>query len=402
MKVCFVNTAGPYGSTGNICCYLMASVVEDGDSLLVGQQKNLNKKIPGKYFGIFHGSASYKFHRIATFLDGSDGFRNSFGSKRIYREIKNFGPDLIHIHNLHGTFFNISFLSNYIAEFKVPVVYTLHDAWTITGRCAYFFSCEKWKVGCGKCPNKSFYPRSLIDRSEHFFKLKHSFIESISPCTVFVSPSDWLLGVFAESYPTANAVVIRNGIDRSVFRPTDVKDSEVFSFAEGRKIVGAAANAFNKTKGIDDLIYLSGKLDPSKYVVCALGAEKTHKISDNLLFIKKTNSKPKINVFYNTLDLFVSPSKQDNYPTTHLEALSAGTRVLTYKVGGADEMIVSNSCGASVPSGDIKSMVSKTIDLCDRPVSKKVVSQNCGVLDTSEMVDKYLNLYSSLLSKPKR
>jgi len=33
-----------------------------------------------------------------------------------------------------------------------PAVFTFHDMWAFTGHCAYSYDCDRWKIGCGKCP----------------------------------------------------------------------------------------------------------------------------------------------------------------------------------------------------------------------------------------------------------
>ena len=402
MKVCFINTAGLAGSTGRLCASLMNEVGKDrGSSLLVAQQARFPESFRNQGFGIFGGKLSYKYHRVATFLDGGDGFKNNGGTRKIIRVISQFRPDIIHIHNVHGTFLNFDVLSRYISERKIPAVYTLHDTWVVTGRCACFFDCNLWKSGCGSCPHRNFYPRSLFDFSKYFFSKKHSSLERILPYTTFVAPSDWLKNIFSFSYPNARIMTIRNGVDRHLFSPSQEQFAPIVSFGRGRKIIGGAANAFNSTKGIDDLCYLASQLDSTKYAVCVLGAETTKEMTKNLLFIKKTSNLNELSAFYNSIDLFVNPSKQDNYPTTHLEALASGTRVLTYHTGGADEMILSRDLGCSVPLRNRVELVKKAVELCLTPSSREFVSKNSHVLDLSDMADQYKQLYCSLVAGEK-
>ena len=60
-------------------------------------------------------------------------------------------PDVVHFHNLHADYFDLRWLSE--LSRSVPVAITLHDEWTFTGHCAYGIACERWRVGCGDCPD---------------------------------------------------------------------------------------------------------------------------------------------------------------------------------------------------------------------------------------------------------
>src|SRR4030095_8523730 len=65
-------------------------------------------------------------------------------------------PLIVHGHNLHSDYFDLRalpWLSN-----KVPVVLSLHDAWLLSGHCAHSFDCDRWRIGCGDCPDLTIYP----------------------------------------------------------------------------------------------------------------------------------------------------------------------------------------------------------------------------------------------------
>ena len=63
-----------------------------------------------------------------------------------------------------------------LKEWVTPVVWTLHDCWTITGALFPHFvtaNCDKWKATCSNCPLKKEYPASfLFDRSKKNHKIK--------------------------------------------------------------------------------------------------------------------------------------------------------------------------------------------------------------------------------------
>ena len=93
---------------------------------------------------------------LARIFD-NDGFNAKYATKQLINQIKAYNPDVIQIHNLHGYFINIELLFDYIRSSNIPVVWTLHDCWSLTGHCAYFsfVNCNKWKEQCFNCCRRS-------------------------------------------------------------------------------------------------------------------------------------------------------------------------------------------------------------------------------------------------------
>ena len=89
--------------------------------------------------------------RVAYVL-GLNGYFNVINTFLFINKLKQIKPDLIHIHSLCDNYLNIRMLFNYLKKENIPVIWTLHDNWAFTGRCAQF-RCEKWKEGCGNCPH---------------------------------------------------------------------------------------------------------------------------------------------------------------------------------------------------------------------------------------------------------
>ena len=51
-------------------------------------------------------------------------------------------PDVLHLHNLHGGYFDLRVLPELSA--RQPTVVTMHDEWLYTGHCAYTLDSERW------------------------------------------------------------------------------------------------------------------------------------------------------------------------------------------------------------------------------------------------------------------
>ena len=71
-------------------------------------------------------------------------------SPTLIRRIEAFQPDVIHLHNLHGYYLNIEVLFSYLKKSGIPVVWTLHDCWSMTGYCPHFenVNCTQYRTEC--------------------------------------------------------------------------------------------------------------------------------------------------------------------------------------------------------------------------------------------------------------
>src|SRR5262249_30035957 len=141
---------------------------------------------------------------------GREDFR--FPASRRVLELAPSKPDVLHLHNLHGGYFDLRILPD-VAE-RVPTVVTMHDEWLFTGHCAYTLGCERWLTACGECPHLDVYPALRVDGTAGNRGRK---AELYARARVHVAaPSAWLLERAQRSIlapAIASARVVPNGVD---------------------------------------------------------------------------------------------------------------------------------------------------------------------------------------------
>ena len=168
-------------------------------------------------------------------------------------------PDLVHCHNLHGWYLNLPLFFRYIKKHHIPVVWTLHDCWALTGQCPHFTisKCEKWKTGCHDCPYPhNEYPQTIVDRSKEMWNLKKKWFTGVENMTI-VTPSQWLADLVKQSYLKEYPVqVINNGIDLTVFKPTESTFRAKYHL-ENKYIILGVSLGWNYKKGLDVFVELS-------------------------------------------------------------------------------------------------------------------------------------------------
>lgn len=392
-KICYIN-GSPVSSTGNIVSNLSQAAAKAGYSCLFVSVNPEKSYFAGQLVNVLPYKYSYLESRLPTFLFDGDGFRSGHATKIAMNAIKSFRPNIVHIHNVHGSYINIDKIADYLLCLKSKIVWTLHDEWSVTGRCGYPFECQAWKAGCRKCLYRSNYPRVVFSQSSKFYiKKRKLFRKLIDAGTVFVSPSQWLLDIFLSCYPSARAQIIRNGIDLNIFNINGPKNQDVIRFAGHRKVIGGASVA--ASKGGDYFAKIAKKVDSAKYCVVVAGAKQTELVSPNLLYLKKLNSQREMAAYYRSIDVLVSPTQSDNFPTAHLESLSCGSPVLTFKVGGAAEMLEEQINGYSVPLNDLDALMKKLNEMLIFPWDRKKISSS-QVLSSDNMNSEYIKLYKSL------
>ncbi len=346
MRVFQINSVCGIRSTGRICTDL-ADIIKENDGeceIAYGREQ-----VPEKYQGIAYRIGSnidVRGHALASRIFDSAGFGSKKATRHLIEHIREYKPDIIHLHNVHGYYINIEILFTYLAEADIPVVWTLHDCWAFTGHCSYFSmeGCERWKKGCGCCPQKKKYPTSyFMDASRKNWERKKALFTGVKHMTI-VTPSQWLADLVKESFLGKYEVkVIPNGIDLSVFKPTESSFRAEYGL-EDKKIVLGVASTWDKRKGFDDFLKLAEKVD-NRTCIVLVGIDKKQKgvPEKNMIGIGCINDSKKMAEIYTSADILFNPTYEDNYPTVNLEAQACGTPVITYETGGSSESVDQDS-----------------------------------------------------------
>ena len=397
MKVCYVNL-DPFGSTGWITANLSKGVRDSGGSSLLVTRSGQNSEFAGTTYNVHKTDLSYKFSRSITKLFDGDGFRNSLKTRATIRTIDEFNPDILHIHNLHGSFINMKALLDHAFAKEVPVVWTLHDEWLMTGRCGCFFACDKWKTdGCLNCCHKNYYPSVVFSNSHSQLIKKTCYIKAHLNIS-FVSPSEWLAREFKSVYSGANVALIRNGIDTSVFKPSTSKRQDIQNMAAGRICLGGAAFDLSEGKGVSYFYRLSQMIPSNQFAVFVIGSDQTKRVGDNLFLVKRASRPSEMSDFYNNLDVFINPTQSDNFPTTNLESICCGTPVLSFDVGGATEMIQDGINGYAVQKNNLQDLIDKMYAILAKRLNKSEVSLSGQRYSLMNFVSSYISLYQEIIN----
>lgn len=392
-KVVSINL-GNFGSTGAIMTGICKAAEEEGYIAYRAypvQERNLPV---GKNDIIITNKLSLRISKKLSYMTGYNGCFAIIPTIAFLRELNKIKPDIIHLHNLHNSYINLPLLFRYIKKNNIKVIWTLHDCWSFTGHCPHFtmVKCEKWRNGCGDCPQPDRYPRMKRDRSKEMWKLKKKWFNGVNDLTL-ITPSEWLANLvrqsFLKDYPVK---VVNNGIDLSIFQPSPSDAIRKILNTEKTKIILGVAFDWGMSKGLDVFIRLSEILT-SDYQIVLIGTDDKidEELPENIISIHRTKDKKELAQWYTAAVVFVNPTREDTFPTVNIEALACGTPVVTFRTGGSPEMIDDNT-GAIVECDDMNALIETIADVCNRKDWSMCISKAADYEELQKFKE-YIKLY---------
>lgn len=393
MKVLQINSVCGVGSTGRIATDLYKVLEEQGHECVIAYGRGT---APEGIKTIKIGTDFDNYMHVAkTRLFDKHGFGSTKATKEFIKKVKEYDPDVIHLHNIHGYYINIEILFNYLKEADKKVIWTLHDCWAFTGHCSHFdyISCDKWKSECVKCPQKKEYPSSnLLDNSNLNYKKKKELFTSVKDITI-ITPSQWLAKLVKDSFLGKYEVqVINNGIDLNLFKPTKSDFREKYGL-EDKKIILGVASVWSERKGFNTFIELSENLDDSfKIVLVGVNKKQKKMLPKNIIGINKTNNAKELAEIYTVADMFINPTLEDTFPTTNLEALACSTPVVTFNTGGSIECI-DDKCGIIIKDNNKLNLINKIKNVKKDDYFKACLFK-AKLYEKFEKYNEYLKIYN--------
>lgn len=350
MKILLINTVCGIGSTGRICTDLAQVLEQQGHQVKIAYGREAVPEQYKKYAVRIGSDTGVKLHALqARFLDNA-AFASTKATENFVQWIKEYDPDVIHLHNLHGYYLDIEVLFAYLKTCGKKLLWTLHDCWAFTGHCAHYsaIGCDKWLSHCRHCPQKHTYPKSvLLDNSYGNFEKKRRLFTGLPDMTL-ITPSKWLAEQAKRSFLGEYSIYpIPNGVDMEVFQPTD-SDLRAKYGLEGKKVLLGVSSVWTDKKGLDDFFRLSAMLDSSyQIVLIGLTEAQQRQAPENILALRLAESPRLLAQWYSTADVFVNPSVEETMGLTTAEALACGTPVITYNKTAVPE-VADETCGIAV------------------------------------------------------
>lgn len=305
-------------------------------------------------------------------LANRDGRAETFSMARLpeksHLPADSVSVDVVHLHWL-------AFFADYPSFFgsiprHVPIVWTLHDMNAFTGGCHYGSGCDKFKSGCGGCPQ--ILNPSPRDVSVDSFQAKRS---ALAGRRIHVTaPSQWMIDLAQQSsiWPHETTFEkIHLGFDLKEFYPVDKSEArgQLGIESDGVLIAFGADDITSHRKGFHHLLNCLPQIQSKLPVECLVfGAGEVPPSDDLPRFHAQgfVDSVDRQRLIYSAADLVVVPSREDNQPQIGLEAMACRTPVIGFDAGGIPEYVRPGKTGCLVSLGDegkLAEAISGLVDL---------------------------------------
>jgi len=314
--------------------------------------------------------------------------------------------DLLHLQLLHARSFISLRMLPFIANKKRPVLWTLHDPWVTTGHCVHSLGCDRWRYGCGTCPDLSLPLPIRSDRTARNWILKRKSLERSSIHLIVASP--WMARRVADS-PILNHLprsIIPFGLDANVFRsgdkmsarrqlnlPSDAKVAAVrwvpHNMLKGTRFAEKALMSLPDGVVTHVLCFESEGQDISmlqrRYTVIPMGILKTGQ---------------EVACAMRASDVFMMPSLGETFGMMAIEAMACGTPVVVFEGTSLPEVIHAPHCGIAVPKEDHEALaVAVTQILTKSDMRNSLVENGLSLISREYTEATYLKRHFSLYEK---
>jgi glycosyltransferase involved in cell wall biosynthesis len=399
LKVVFIGTVDSGGGAG-IASYRLNKWLEKyhhtENYMIVGDKQSYDENV----FCTRNNRLEYLIELAITKLTNKVGLQYQyfpFSTSRILKKVKELNPDIINLHNTHGGYFKTSLIQN--LSKVAPIVWTLHDMWSVTGNAAHTFGDESWKSLQTKRDENYIYPQIGINTGHILLKQKQK-IYSQSNLTI-VSPSRWLYDITlcAPVFKNNQKKQIHHGVDIDVFKPKNKTYlRELFEIPYPCKVLFFIADSItdNPWKGGEILIEIIKRLDQileEKVILLIVGNGNIKEFSEltniTVCMIGYVKSEIMLSMIYSVCDLFLYVTKAESFGLVLLEAIASGLPAITFNVGGCSDIIHDLHNGYVIPAFDVDLYVQRAMECLKNETILKTFSINARSLAKEKFSAEY-------------
>jgi glycosyltransferase involved in cell wall biosynthesis len=317
------------------------------------------------------------------------------------------GFDVVHLHWVGKNMLPV----RWMPHFQKPLVWTLHDSWPFTGGCHMPFDCRGFERSCGACPQ--LLDGSVSDASRHMWKEKKKAFAGLD--LHFVAPSRWVADEARSSSLLSGRPVhvIPNGLDTSIFAPTDKMAARTaLGLPLNKRILlfGAMYAYSDRRKGLHLLLEALEALrqqDPgfTQQTVLAIFGAGVQSAAKSLPipvvelgFIRDDS---KLALIYSAADITVVPSTMETFGQVASESLSCGTPVVAFKATGLQDVVDSTKTGylaAPFDTRDLAHGIRSLLEPSDQNRKMGVTARQEAVsrFDIGTVAQAHLDLYERI------
>jgi glycosyltransferase involved in cell wall biosynthesis len=290
-----------------------------------------------------------------------------------------------------------------------PLVWTLHDMNPFSGGCHYALGCERFKSCCGACPQLG--SRDPNDLTAAIHARKADALKRLSPQTTrIVTPSQWMANEAKGSSLLGRFDIqcVPNGVDTQIFRPRGREAARArLGLPQDRAIAMFSSHVVqNHRKGFDLLaeVFRSLPKDPPVTLVsvgASAGAET--KLDERHHPLGEIRDETDMSFALSAADVFVCPTRADNFPNVILEAAACGVPTVAFDVGGVSDLVRPGETGLLAPANNVPALRDAIMATLSDATMRERLSGECRARAVARyslevQAGAYRNIYEELLA----
>jgi glycosyltransferase involved in cell wall biosynthesis len=281
--------------------------------------------------------------------------------------------------------------------------------WPFTGHCAVSYDCDRWKIGCARCPYPDAPPTIKRDNTRLEWKLK-DWVYSRSNLTIVTlsnKRTEQAKQSMLNRFPIHQ---IPNGVDTEVYEPLDPEQCRsLLGIPPGKKVLMFAALDLTQFwKGGDLLVKALQGLPESlkaETVLLLLGgggeviAETVGLQTLNLEYVGNDRLKA---ICYSAADLLVHSTRADSLPLVLQESMACGTPLVSCRVDGVPDLVRPGITGYLAEPENVQDLREGIVQLLEDESLRRHMGQQGRAIVLTEytlelQVQRYIELYRQLL-----
>lgn len=371
---------------------LVLDKITDEKEIFSITENKIQKKILFKIRSKLESLSFFKYKNRRNKIIFSQGkYGGKFAKNSLVKNV-----DIIHLHWINDGVLKIEEILKFKKMGK-KIVWTLHDMWPFTGGCHYSGNCKKYEGNCGNCPILDTAKDKDITRK--IYTSKKRIYEKVN--FNIVGCSEWIAECALKStlLKKENIKVLPNIIDNSIYKKIDKSFvREILNLDNKKKYIlfGAVKAIDDKRKGFEylkealyilDKKYKNLKNDVEILIFGSSFIDDLDNIPFNVRFLGRIHDEITLSLIYNSANVFVCPSLEENLANTVNESLNCETPVVAFNVGGMKDMIVHKKNGYLAEYKNIEELV-KGIYYCLN-YNGKLISK----FNNEEIIKKFIEFY---------
>ena len=320
--------------------------------------------------------------------------------------------DIVNLQLIHAApFFSLLDLPR--LSRKKRVVLSVHDMFLMTGHCIYSMGCERWKTGCGSCPDLGLPFAIKRDTSARNWKAKQ-WVFNHSNVDIVIG-SKWQEQCVNDS-PFLNRFrrhMIPYGVDTRVFKPTDKAEARrKLGIPEAAHVIAFRSAPYHRnfkgTNFVEEALRIFTPRRPTVLIVFE-GIGALASIRDKYQFHEFgwVIDGETLAGGLQATDLFLMPSTAEAFGLMAIESMACGATPIVFDGTALPDTIGGSDCGVIVPQGDAAAMAVAIGDCLDHPEKLARLREN-GLRHAvqkhgfDDYARSYLNLYQELAKEKRR